>query len=196
MPVNKNFNCYICVGLQFWKNPRRKIYAVKAADCTSSNKGKGKHKRSSMSRMLLSDESDEEFEEPHLKKAMEFIIAPIKEDMNDVKRTIQELIHIDNMSKIPLGLKKMLSETFQCKTCCGIIHPPVILTKCCKTIVGCERCVNSWFSGDDALVKSCPVCRADRGYNETMVLRGLDDFLKAWEKAACESINSSDDESQ
>ena len=34
-----------------------------------------------------------------------------------------------------------------------------------------------WFSGTDALTKGCPSCRADRGYNETMLLRGLDDFL-------------------
>lgn len=37
--------------------------------------------------------------------------------------------------------------------------------------------MNDWFSGPDALTKSCPSCRAERGYNETMLLRGLDEFL-------------------
>ena len=40
-----------------------------------------------------------------------------------------------------------------------------------------------WFSGTDALTKACPSCRADRGYNETMLLRGLDDFLAQITKA-------------
>lgn len=37
--------------------------------------------------------------------------------------------------------------------------------------------MNHWYSGDEALTKTCPACRADRGYNETMLLRGLDEFL-------------------
>ena len=46
----------------------------------------------------------------------------------------------------------------------------------CKKILGCELCVNHWYSGDEALTKSCPACHADRGYNETILLRGLDEF--------------------
>ena len=30
---------------------------------------------------------------------------------------------------------------------------------------------------------SCPACRADRDFNETMLLRGLDDFLKGVREA-------------
>ena len=51
------------------------------------------------------------------------------------------------------------------------------MSKCCETIIGCERCVNGWFSGPEALTKTCPACRTERGYSETMVLRGLDNFL-------------------
>ena len=36
----------------------------------------------------------------------------------------------------------------------------------------------SWYSGDEALTKTYPACRAERGYNYTMLLWGLDDFLK------------------
>ena len=32
------------------------------------------------------------------------------------------------------------------------------------------------YSGDEALTKSCPACHADRGYNETILLRSLDEF--------------------
>ena len=31
--------------------------------------------------------------------------------------------------------------------------------------------------GSSALTKMCPSCRVKRGYNETMLLRGVDDFI-------------------
>ena len=37
--------------------------------------------------------------------------------------------------------------------------------------------MNEWYSGPDALTKTCPSCLAERGYNETMLLRGFDDFI-------------------
>ena len=38
-------------------------------------------------------------------------------------------------------------------------------------------------------VKSCPACRHEHGYNETMLLKGLDDFLAKAEQL----INYHDD---
>ena len=51
------------------------------------------------------------------------------------------------------------------------------MSKCCKLILGCERCVNQWFCGPDALLKTCPACNTERGYSETLMLKGLDNFL-------------------
>jgi len=42
--------------------------------------------------------------------------------------------------------------------------------------------VDTWYSGEDAMRKTCPICRAERGCNETMVLRGLSDFMEAIRK--------------
>jgi len=39
--------------------------------------------------------------------------------------------------------------------------------------------VDTWYSGEDAMRKTCPICRAERGCNETMVLRGLSEFMEA-----------------
>ena len=50
-------------------------------------------------------------------------------------------------------------------------------SKCCKVIIGCETCINGWYTGSEALTKTCPSCRKERGYSETMQLRGLDGFL-------------------
>ena len=83
-----------------------------------------------------------------------------------------------------MGLKRILRETLKCHICHTVpFNPPVIVTKCCKTILGCESCINSWYSGEDALTKTCPSCRAATSYNETMLLCGLDDFLIQVRKA-------------
>ena len=42
--------------------------------------------------------------------------------------------------------------------------------------------MNEWYSGPDALIKTCPSCRAERGYNETKLLRGFDDFITEVQK--------------
>ena len=85
-------------------------------------------------------------------------------------------------SKLPLGLKKTLTDCLKCTICAGPMKPPVIVTKCCKSLLGCEPCVNSWYSGQDALTKTCPKCRSARGYNETMILHGLDPLLQMHNK--------------
>ena len=118
-------------------------------------------------------------------------IMDIKNDISEVKGAIDKLMEIDCTSRIPIGLKNLISESFKCKICHCTTTPPVIATKCCKCIIGCEVCINGWFSGEDALTKTCPNCRADRGYNETMPLKGLDDFLEVWRKAS--NDNSGDD---
>ena len=77
-----------------------------------------------------------------------------------------------------MGLQRLIRDAFQCKVCLSIpIKPPVIMSKCCKAVIGCEKCVNTWYTGPEALTKTCPACRAERGYSETMILRGLDGFL-------------------
>ena len=81
-------------------------------------------------------------------------------------------------AKLPIGLERVLRDVFQCKICLSVpITPPVIMSKCCKTLIGCEGCVNSWYSGPDALTKCYISCCAERCYSEMMLLRGLDNFL-------------------
>ena len=37
--------------------------------------------------------------------------------------------------------------------------------------------MNEWFRGPEALLKTCPACNTERGYSETLMLKGLDSFL-------------------
>lgn len=84
----------------------------------------------------------------------------------------------DSKTNLPLKLQNDIREVFKCSICHGMpLKPPVIVAKCCKNIVGCEECVNTWYNGENAMIKTCPLCRAERGYADTMRLNGLDTFI-------------------
>ena len=100
------------------------------------------------------------------------------------------MMELTENSVIPLGLCQLMRDNFQCKICHIVpVKPPVIITKCCQSILGCKKCVNQWYNGKEALTKCCPSCKASRGYNETMLLRGLDAFLND----ICKSIQIEDE---
>jgi len=47
-------------------------------------------------------------------------------------------------------------------------------------------CINEWYSGDGGLDKNCPRCREPRGYAQSFQFKGIDDFLKGFEKLMAE----------
>lgn len=73
-------------------------------------------------------------------------------------------------SRLPCDV---LSET--CSSAASAMQFPLSLQWLSRNVAK-----RSWvvtLAWTDALIKGCPSCRADRGYNETMLLHGLDDFL-------------------
>ena len=95
-------------------------------------------------------------EEMHQK--LNFIMT----DVLQVKETFEQTLELTEDTLIPIGLKKHIKDHFKCVICLASpLNPPVVITKCCRTILGCEACMNAWFSGDDALIKGCPSCRAE-----------------------------------
>ena len=56
---------------------------------------------------------------------------------------------------------------------------PIIFAKCCKSIIGCQNCVDTWYRGAEGQTPTCPRCRSHRAYVETCEFNGLDDFLAA-----------------
>ena len=77
-----------------------------------------------------------------------------------------------------IGVVKLARDTFMCKICHETpIKPPVIATKCCCTLFGCEACVNRWYDETDSLSKKCPYCNEPRGCVSTYQFKGLDEFL-------------------
>lgn len=152
-------SCHSSAGLGFWKTPSRKLYAVPSK---------------------TDSDSEEDFLMPVRKKKCsekDNMSKTLLESMSSIQTTVDSIMSVTKTSRISVGLKKAMNDCLKCNICNGPIKPPVIVMKCCKTLLGCESCVNAWFSGADALTKTCPKCRSPRGYNETVILRGLDPLL-------------------
>ena len=57
------------------------------------------------------------------------------------------------------------------------MKPPIIFARCCKSVIGCQSCVDTWYRGEERQQCTCPNCREARAYVETCKINGLDDFL-------------------
>ena len=95
------------------------------------------------------DSDDEDFLIPTSKRSRtEEKLDILLENVDNIKDTLGDVMSLTKDTQIPLGLKRLLRDTFQCYICRAIpIRPPVIMTTCCKKILGCEPCVNSWYTG-------------------------------------------------
>ena len=125
---------------------------------------------------MMSEESNvHELQQQY--RSDENALCAISRDVAAIHVKTDAIMSLTKDAKILLGLKKLLNDALKCHICTTVMKPPVIISKCCKTLIGCEECINQWYSGPEALTKQCPRCRAERGYNETMRLLGLDDLL-------------------
>jgi len=153
------------LGLKFWRVPSRKIYAVKEKNLHSVTKGKFPADTSTSS-------SDSECTLPRAKRK-----ADIGKDIKSIKSALSSLVTVEKTTQIPVALRCLIVENFCCSICHDIINPPVIFSRCCKTMIGCEHCVDKWYEGEGGCSKNCPRCGGERSFTETCRLHGIDDFL-------------------
>ena len=53
-------------------------------------------------------------------------------------------------------------------------HPPISITSCCESIIGCQKCTSTWLNaGKD----TCPKCRKEGFSNMLITMKGFDEFL-------------------
>ena len=103
----------------------------------------------------------------------------LNDEVASIREMLSDMMSLTAETRLPIGFRRVLRDTFKCQIChVAPVRPPVIVTKCCKNILGCQECANTWYSGPEAILKTCPLCRAERGCNETMVLRGLSEFME------------------
>jgi len=165
-------------AISFWKCPRRKLYAVTHSDiqeCRSTHKS---------SRSLLIDDADSSDEDidlrelPARKRKYDDKLQWLADEVASIKEILTDMMSVTANSTLPIGWRCLFCDAFKCQICHSIpIKPPIIVTKCCRNILGCQECVNTWYSGPEAMTRTCPVCRAERGCNETMLLHGSNEFM-------------------
>lgn len=158
------------IGLQFWKQNSRKVYAVPEEDLYREISGPRKRKRKEDDEDLVEKMTDVSFE-----------LERVNYTLTEMKGNLDKLFTISETTIEPISLKQLLSESFQCKIChVAPMKPPIIFGLCCKSIISCQKCVDLWYGVDrEALLsKACPCCLTDRGYSQAVRLHGLDDLLK------------------
>ena len=129
------------------------------------------------------EERDDSIPSKKKRKHDDGTLQRLTDEVASIKDIITDIMSLTNDTNIPLGLRRVLRDTFKCQICHGVpVKPPVIVTKCCRNILGCQECVNTWYSGPEAMTRTCPMCRAERGCNETMMLRRLTDFMETIKK--------------
>lgn len=181
-------------GLSFWKCGSRKIFAVVNSENVRVPQ---KRVRSAKSKATLlnqassdiSDDSDDDFVPRKFNKKFDVAekdqtFHQIKGDIKDVKCMMTEMLEINKSLPLPLGITKLVKDAFQCKICHETpMKTPIIATKCCSSLLGCEECVNTWYDGVHGLSKKCPHCNEPRGYAFTFQFKGLDEFITGMGKA-------------
>ena len=180
---------YACLlpnaGLRFWKVGSRKVYAVKQSySGQPSGKGPGKGRRHSRaSEIVIPSDSDSEsdFLPATKRKAVSGSeIRTLTKEVGVIQQELRKIFTISSGLTIPIALRQKLSDTFKCNICqVSPISPPVIFARCCKSIIGCQTCVDRWYRGEEGMSKGCPLCGTERALPETTRLHGLDDFLVA-----------------
>ena len=110
----------------------------------------------------------------------------LQQKLDSIDSKVSKILEINPNLPLPLGLSTILLDSLRCHICkSSPIVPPPIFTSCCRRILGCQGCVDSWYRMDDPIdtMKKCPLCRGERGYANTFTLLGLDDLLKYVSKA-------------
>lgn len=156
-------------GLKFWKVGSRKIFAVPSSDLKKKK--------------YAADTSSDSDHDPSPKRVKMSSVIDIDRNMKALRTQMDSLFAVQNTLKLPLSMRRLLVENFKCIICRNVMKPPIIFSRCCKQILGCEECIDTWYRDEGtATSKTCPQCRAERAYADTCRLNGLDEFLEGVEK--------------
>ena len=85
------------------------------------------------------------------------------EGIADIRQQIERNMLLPNIENInglenaiwSTRLVQPLMETFKCMICRDLSRSPVVIAECCKQILGCRQCLDS-YNG-----LNCPHCRAE-----------------------------------
>ena len=80
--------------------------------------------------------------------------------------------------KFSFSFLESMDETFSCCICKHVPpRTPLVGCQASSTLVGCQRCTDTWISGPGGLTKSCPKCRVPRDLANSFILKRFDNFV-------------------
>ncbi len=90
------------------------------------------------------------------------VLSEIKEIRKDMQSFLKLSSHMK--TKLPPGLFQQLYDTSKCHICqASPMKPPIIFDRCCRRIVGCQVCVDSWHHGEEeGVARTCLLCRSEQ----------------------------------
>ena len=110
--------------------------------------------------------------------SLEVKIDEINEEIKSMKKEIQKFHNLAFRHKFSASLLSELEESFSCLICKRApARKPLLGCIECSSVIGCQTCVNEWYSGANSLNKKCPKCRVERGLSKSIILRGFDGLL-------------------
>ena len=135
-------NCthkFIKTGLSFWKAPNRKIYAVSQTNLDALDEP-------------ASDGSGDDEWTPRSAKRLK------KEFTEGIKKMKEEMVTLMSSRPLPYSIMEQLTGIMKCCICQVVpVRPPLVISSCCKSIVGCEQCVQQLIDNQEN--SNCPLCR-------------------------------------
>ena len=126
------------------------------------------NKRSSEQTNSSSDEAFEPTKKKKVAAPQSKVLATIKSDVDLLRTEMKKLYKIDRFTQVSPALYEQLLQSFKCAIYQNLITPPVIFGRCCKSITGCQGCIDTWYRGEDGMAKSCPRCDTPRALPDTM----------------------------
>ena len=97
----------------------------------------------------------------------------IKTELKEMKEELTKVKTIILQTAVPNSIQQHHRGVIRCCICQTVpIRPPIIVSRCCMSVIGCEQCVQQFieFRGNP----TCPLCR-DTSFL-TMRLLGFDAF--------------------
>ena len=106
-------------------------------------------------------------------------LEKLSKGIQEVKGEIKKFHDLAFRHKFSASFLLELEEAFSCIICRRIpARKTLIVCSECNSLIGCQKCVNEWYSGLQGLQQKCPKCRCERGLIKTVVLKGFNKLLQ------------------
>ncbi|KAL9952759.1 hypothetical protein ACROYT_G040054 [Oculina patagonica] len=156
-------------GLSFWKSASRKVYAI---DLT-------KEKADEI--VVIKDEHEEhvtnaQSQDVNMQDIKEAVKIAVAEAIHqELPKCVEDKLNANFfiVRAVQNAIVKEILDCFECIICKETIQPPVVVSTCCDSVIGCKGCIQIWTTNNSG----CPKCRNEVDF-VAIELKGFDILTK------------------